>query len=515
MVSYLRMRHQLRVVFSLLILLPAFSPLSKPLNAAVSLWQPLTPGIEYREFHLPGPNRLYVARLQLDQPQAILETSIGQGRLSGGSETVRDQAARYDQALNAWGGQWGPRNRVVVAINGSFFDPQTGIPSSGQIHSGWYARRFTDRQNSSGFVWTRDRQAFVGACVLHRPARQVITLISTGETIPFDGINVPHGRDDLILYTPQYDATTPGLQENKESLEILVELPRPLGFAPLPGMLAGIVRQVRQGEGATLIPFDHVVLSATGKAYRALLGKVAVGDSIGVSQELHHLMPDCRTSNPLSWEKAYAAIAGGYIFLSAGVISPLDDLGAVLRNPRTAIALNQTHVFFIVVDGRDRLRSLGMSMAELGVFAKTYLGAISGIALDGGGSSTMVVNGRVVNRPNAELDKPAPSATPSAANALDSVIERVVANGVLMVAVQPQEQSDRFRAGQSVAVVDSGDVNLRLGPGTNYAPLGVVSPGSRGVVLEHPLNGVLAKGYYWWKIDFDGQVGWINQDSLG
>lgn len=499
----------------MLILLPALFPPGRPVNAAASLWQPLAPGIEYREFHLPGPNRLYVARLQLDQPQAILESSIGQGRLSGASETVRDQAARYDQALNAWDGQWGARNQVLVAINGSFFDPQTGVPTSGQLHSGWYAKRFTDRQNSSGFVWTQDRQAFVGACVLHRPNRQVVTLPKTGETFPFDGINVPHGEDDLILYTPQYDAATPVLQENIESLEILVELPRPLGFAPLPSMLTGIVRQVRQGGGATLIPFDHVVLSATGKAYRLMQGKLAVGDTIGFSQELHHLMPDCRAPNPLSWEKAYAGVAGGYTFLSDGVVLPLDDLGAVLRNPRTAIALNLNHVFFIVVDGRDRLRSLGMSMAELGVFAKTYLGATSGIALDGGGSSTMVVNGQVVNHPNAELDKPAPSVTPSPAAADGVKIERVVANGMLMVAVQPPEQSDRFQAGESVSIIDLGEVNLRLGPGTNYAPLGVVSPGSRGVILEHPLNGILAKGYYWWKIDFGGLVGWVNQDSLG
>jgi hypothetical protein len=452
--------------------------------------------------------------MQRDQPRAILESSIGQGRLSGGSETVRDQAARYDQALNAWGG-WGARNKVVVAINGSFFDTPTGVPWSGQLHSGWYAKRFADRQNSSGFVWTSDRRAFVGTCVLHRPGKQVITLPKTGETLPFDGINVPHAKNDLILYTPQYDAATPAFENGQEILEILIELPRPLGFSPAPSMLSGIVRQVQDGEGSMPIPFDHVALSAVGKAYRALKDKVTLGDALGISQELHHFMPDCRSPNPQSWEKAYASVAGSFVFLWDGLIPRLDDLGAVLRNPRTAIALNEKYIFFIVVDGRDSLRSLGMSMAELGVFAKTRLGAVSGVALDGGGSSTMVVNGQVVNNPNAELDKPAPSVTPTPGPATVSRIERVVANGMLMVVVQPKEQSNRFRAGQTVSIIDTGEVNLRLGPGTNYAPLGVVSPGSRGVILEHPLNGVLAKGYYWWKIDFGGMVGWVNQDSLG
>jgi hypothetical protein len=510
------MRTRLRLVLSLLILLQVLLA-HREASAATSLWESLAPGIEYREFHLTGPNHLYVARMQRDHQQAILESSIGQGRLSGGSETVRGQAERYDQALNAWDGEWGLRNQVVVAINGSFFDTETGVPWSGQIHSGWYAKRFTDRQNSSGFVWTADRRAFLGACVVHRPDKQVITLEKTGETISFDGINTPHSKNDLLIYTPQYDASTPVIKDTEQGLEILVELRQPLGFAPVPSMISGVVRQVSEGKGAMLIPFDHFVISAVGKAARSMQGKVAVGDTIGISQELRHLMPDCQTPNPQSWEGAYSGVSGSFTFLSEGIILPQTDLGAVLRNPRTAIAYNDEHIFFIVVDGRDRLRSLGMSMVELGVFAKTRLGAVSGIALDGGGSSTMVVNGKVVNSPNAELDKPAPSVTPSPAEVATSPakIERVVANGMLMVVVQPKEQSDRFQAGQTVSIIETGDVNLRLGPGTNYAPLGVVSQGQQGTILEHPLNGVLAKGYYWWKIDFGGLVGWVNQDSLG
>ncbi len=221
----------LRIIFSLVILLQAL-PASHEVRAADPLWRPLAPGIDYREFFLPDPNRLYVARLQRDQPQAILESSIGQGRLSGGSETVREQAERYDQALNAWGGEWGARNQVVVAINGSFFDTETGVPWSGQLQSGWYAKRFTDRQNSSGFVWTRDRQAFVGTCVLHRPGRQVVTLPKTGETFPFDGINVPRGENDLILYTSQYDAATPALKETS------IGLGNPGRAAPAAGICA-------------------------------------------------------------------------------------------------------------------------------------------------------------------------------------------------------------------------------------------------------------------------------------
>jgi len=505
-----------RSIFSVLFISLVLAPVSNPGAAKNSLWQELAPGIAYREFYLEDPNHVYVARMSRRQTGLAIESGIGQGKLSGGAETVREQAARYDQAINYWGKEWGARNQVIVAINGSYFETQTGIPWSGQVHSGWYAKRFEDRQRSSGFVWTLDQQAFVGECVVNRPGKQLLHLLRSEKSLPFDGINLASIEDGLVIFTPQYDAATPTLTNGKTALEFLVELKQPLTITPTPAMVIGTVKEVLEGEGATLIPFDHIVLSARGKRIGDLKGKLAVGDEIGVSQELSHFKSDCRTPNPASWSNAYASVAGSYIFLAEGVIQAEDDLGAVLRNPRTAIALNDDAVFFIVVDGRDRLRSLGMSMVELAIFAKTRLGADWGIALDGGGSSTMVVNGQIKNNPNAELiessqpiapGQPLPPSGPTK-------IERAVANSLMMVVVQPKELSKAFKSGDSVVIQDGGEVNMRLGPGTNYAIQTTLSPGSRGVVVEHPMNGVLAKGYYWWKINFAGITGWVNQDSL-
>jgi hypothetical protein len=503
-------------ISSLLFILLATLPAIRYEAAKGSLWQELAPGISYREFYLEEPNHVYVARMSRRQAGVAIESGIGQGRLSGGAETVREQAARYDQAINYWGKEWGGRNQVVVAINGSYFDTQTGIPWSGQLHSGWYARRFEDRQRSSGFVWTLDQQAFVGECVINRPGKQLLHLLKAKESLPFDDINSISTEDDLVIYTPQYDAATPALTSGKTALEFLVELNQPLTITPTPAMVKGLVQAVMEGEGATPIPFDHIVISARGKRITDLKGKIAVGDEIGISQELSHFKSDCRTPNPASWSNAYASVAGSYIFLADGVIQAEDDLGAVLRNPRTAIALNSEAVFFIVVDGRDRFRSLGMSMVELAIFAKTRLGADWGIALDGGGSSTMVVNGQIKNNPNAELIETAQPAAPGQPlpTSGPTKIERAVANSLMMVVIQPKESSNAFKSGDIVVIRDSGEVNIRLGPGTNYAVQATLSPGAQGVIVEHPMNGVLAKGYYWWKIDFAGLTGWVNQDSL-
>ena len=67
-------------------------------------------------------------------------------------------------------------------------------------------------------------------------------------------------------------------------------------------------------------------------------------------------------------------------------------------NPRTAIGqIDELHYVFVVSDGRTSA-SDGLSLYELASFM-SELGVRTAYNLDGGGSSTMVFNGRVVNNP--------------------------------------------------------------------------------------------------------------------
>jgi len=125
-------------------------------------WESVGEGIDYQKFKLtnPVPVDVFVARMARANPNVTIESSIAQGRLSGGIETVSNMALRYDEALNFWGpptdpvsSTWGSTNDVIVAINGFYYgagiEPD-GVPWSGQIHSGWYAKRYTDNESSSG-----------------------------------------------------------------------------------------------------------------------------------------------------------------------------------------------------------------------------------------------------------------------------------------------------------------------------------------------------------------------------
>ncbi|WP_313814013.1 phosphodiester glycosidase family protein [Glutamicibacter sp.] len=69
------------------------------------------------------------------------------------------------------------------------------------------------------------------------------------------------------------------------------------------------------------------------------------------------------------------------------------------KQPRTAVGvLGDNHVVFVVVDGRAAGYSAGVSMPELASIM-TDLGAKTAYNMDGGGSSTIYFNGRLVNNP--------------------------------------------------------------------------------------------------------------------
>ena len=91
----------------------------------------------------------------------------------------------------------------------------------------------------------------------------------------------------------------------------------------------------------------------------------------------------------------------GPVLLEDGSISVTenDEVGmAMASNPRTAIGyLGKNHYVFVVSDGRTS-ESAGLSLYELASFMKS-LGVSDAYNLDGGGSSTMVFKGEVINTP--------------------------------------------------------------------------------------------------------------------
>lgn len=538
---------KIRSIVSLLLLLTWLLPPQLGSQAEATSWIPVDTGIDYQEFHVSGPNNVFVTRMDRHNPYVTLETSLARGRF-GTREVITSQAARYDQSINYWTGEWGARSRVVAAINGSYEDPQTIFPDRGVVQSGWYAKRFTDNVNS-GFGLKLDGTPFIGGCVSHPFEKQRVSF-SNGEYQVITDINAPRGDNQLILYTPQYNSNT---LTSDAGVEVIVQMDNPTLIRSTPANASGHVVEIRTNQGSTPIPFDAVVLSASHRPpppdpdlrdeANFLINHVQVGDVIGISHTIRNKEESkCSIEAPeVDWTETYTSLGGDFHFLNKGTIQPYStNAGATARAPRTAIAFNNDYIFFIVVDGRNPGVSVGMSMAELGKFAKSQLGAVEGIAEDGGGSSVMVVKGAVRNFPSDGL--PRPSVQPQQPGAIANpqsiylpvinrgqqqyeplpppptpaypIVERAVVNGFMMVVVEPKELSTAFAPGNQV-VTTADPAYIRLGPGTNYAVLTTVSLGTIGTVMEHNLAGVLAKNTHWWKVDYgNGNQGWVPEEAL-
>ena len=111
--------------------------------------------------------------------------------------------------------------------------------------------------------------------------------------------------------------------------------------------------------------------------------------------------------NTLLADGAYNILSFGPALVENGEISVSknEEVGkSMASNPRTAIGvIDDLHYVFVVSDGRTN-ESEGLSLYELAEFMKE-IGVTTAYNLDGGGSSTMYFNGKVVNNPTTNGNK--------------------------------------------------------------------------------------------------------------
>jgi hypothetical protein len=118
----------------------------------------------------------------------------------------------------------------------------------------------------------------------------------------------------------------------------------------------------------------------------------------------------------LGWPDVFDTVGGNPTLIENGTVQKQSIYGSSSfvsrRHPRTAVAYNKRtdKLFFVTVDGRRPKYSRGMSLADLTYFLRGRLGATDALNLDGGGSTTMVVNGRIKGRPSDGAERRVSSA---------------------------------------------------------------------------------------------------------
>ena len=133
------------------------------------------------------------------------------------------------------------------------------------------------------------------------------------------------------------------------------------------------------------------------------------GEDMVISKDgtLSFISESDTTTDSLIQKQAWQVLSFGPVLVENGevAVTENDEVGmAMASNPRTAIGtVAKNHYLFVVSDGRTS-ESAGLSLYELANFMKS-LGATNVYNLDGGGSSTMVFQGKVVNNPTTNGNK--------------------------------------------------------------------------------------------------------------
>ncbi|MDB4907647.1 MAG: Protein of unknown function periplasmic [Gemmatimonadetes bacterium] len=284
-------------------------------------------------------------------------------------------------------------HRVVAAVNGDFFILANGEGEDDQVWREQWIKGvpLTDSSRAAGRrVRTELAIGRDGRVMMDRFAFDA-WVSGAGLRTRLHGLNAVPGAGQLSLFTSAYDAAAPADSTTRGDAELaLVVRARHGDTLDLrPAGAVGAPRELRPSR-------DTVVLMG-GAGTEGLLARLAGMRSVRVTLASS---PDRGPLRSMMGGVGRLVLEGRAVGDSTAHAESASETFTGGRHPRTAIGISRDSltVTIAVMDGRGESGS-GMSMGEISTFMRD-LGAWNAMNLDGGGSSTMVVDGRVVNHPS-------------------------------------------------------------------------------------------------------------------
>lgn len=321
----------------------------------------VAPGVVHTSYLAPGPNTLDVLAIDITNPFINIQTF----------RTPTLSKPTHQSNLND-----APGNRVIGAVNGDFFSFETYKPVSNQTVRGEFVHGIVTN-NRWHFAVDDQKRPFIEDLKF---AGHVKSADETQHAIL--GVNRAHSGSSIVAYTRYEGSHTPTLSNSTEVSLVLADGQEWIAGTPI--TLKVIAKKT---GGGTTIPANGLVLSgADGSAATYLTNKLAIYDEIELLLGFNHGISNITD-----------VMGGGVKILDQGQVYNGDN---TTRHPRTFAAISQdsSTVYFVTVDGRQT-SSIGMTYVDMANFL-LWIGAHNGVNLDGGGSTTMVVRGEVVNSPS-------------------------------------------------------------------------------------------------------------------
>jgi hypothetical protein len=403
-----RSTRSLPVVALLALFLAA--PRVAPAQATVTTTsRTVAPGVTYRHVTDPrGPWSIHVVRVDLRRGDLALRQVRALDSLRG-RETTSAMAARVA----------GPGLAVLAAVNADFFSLATGETENNQMLGGewWKGVKVADSPYDTfdnphvQFGVTRAGRPVMGrflvdAMVWVRGVATPVLTVNLRPTSTYEG---------TTFYTSRFGAETP-----RDTSRKLTEVAM-IGAGHRGDTLLYLRRGAAMSTSGTAIPRGGAGLSAYG-ARSAAVRAMAEGDTVRVRLATYPRVP------------ALQLLVGGWPRLledgrsvagDAATLEGTISRNAEARHPRTAIGFSRDSATLVLltVDGRSE-SSGGMTLVELAAVMRRF-GAWQAMNFDGGGSTTMVVDGAVMNIPS------------------DSTHERAVGSALLVVRQRTRRSSGR------------------------------------------------------------------------
>ena len=262
-----------------------------------------------------------------------------------------------------------------AAVNACYFDSDGWVVGNCKWKDSFYG---VEPSPHSAFVVDKNGNPSVQKDL----AYQGTVTLPGGKTLTVLGMNRQRIADDLVLFNRNYGS---GTRTNEHGREVRIRQGRAVEIAT---------------KGNMPLDSSSLVLSGHG-TNAAALARVKKGDRVAVSQTLGSRMAD----------EARLVVGAGPLLLENGQVNIRIREEAIApdiafgRAPRTGAGVKADGtVLLMVVDGRSQ-HSAGMTLKEFAQYLKRF-GAVSAVNFDGGGSSEMVLDGKVMNRPSDGSERP-------------------------------------------------------------------------------------------------------------
>jgi hypothetical protein len=362
-------------------------------GAGSSADRQVLPGVSYRLDHVHG-TRVHIIAIA---PHARIALGVGMahGGIAGGLQTVRDIAHNTD---------------AIVAVNGDFFldgAPQGGVVSEQRLlRSPLCNDQHKRPQLSLRPLWQAD-------CGFGWQG----SIVAGGRYLPIGLLNRAPNGGALAVFDQHWQRKTP----RRHAFEVVLRM--------MPGSHAGTLGhrinlrwdKRGHGNGGTPVGKRHVVISAAGhdaKQLRALW-------------KSRHRYPDASMRLQLDRPSKQNVGCRPQLLRSGHRVALPPGPFSRGRHARTAVAWAPDGRRWIVTTDAGH-GSRGWTLRRLTTYLRN-LGATDACNLDGGGSSTMVVRGHLVNTPAYGRQRP-------------------VANAVILTTAAPPAQPSPRPSSQPTAV---------------------------------------------------------------